>query len=232
MPTPAREKLIRSVMGKYPPLTMERGRSRDGRLPLRANLERYEAEAVWTANRAARRARIPARLAVDERASSPRDRLRRRRRRRVGTSGVPLASRQSESPTLERKAARPCIAFGAAPDVCQKPWSRPRTQPGWDLRSAATSARQRLFAAHAAKTMPATNTAWRSKPRLYGLRIHHPPGPDSVALHSTGGKVAPPAGARTLRGGRLMAAPSVWWSILHRRRVSAGAGSPGGCGLQ
>jgi hypothetical protein len=46
---------------------------------------------------------------------------------------LPLASHQLESPTLECEAARPCIAFGAAPDVCQNRGPG-RTQPGWDLR--------------------------------------------------------------------------------------------------
>jgi hypothetical protein len=46
---------------------------------------------------------------------------------------VALASHQLESPTLECKAARPCIAFGAAPDLCQNRGPG-RTQPGWDLR--------------------------------------------------------------------------------------------------
>jgi hypothetical protein len=35
---------------------------------------------------------------------------------------------------VEHKAARPCIAFGAAPDVCQN-HGPGRLQPGWDLRS-------------------------------------------------------------------------------------------------
>jgi hypothetical protein len=38
----------------------------------------------------------------------------------------PLGNRQSESSTLKHKAARPCIAFGTAPDVSKpRSWSDP-----------------------------------------------------------------------------------------------------------
>jgi hypothetical protein len=62
---------------------MERRRSWEGRIALRANLGRYETCAVRTSNQARRRTRIPAPLAVNEWASYARDRLRWRHSRGV-----------------------------------------------------------------------------------------------------------------------------------------------------